>query len=158
MLEQRFVSSRIFVLILASAASFSCGSRDLSNKRAIEGRGLLERPVAVQSLAAVAPAHAFHAESLDLSSRELFETSENPKFTLRVREFSLPPRRGPISTTFTTPVFLEMRTDRGTLKIGGNPQLWKQGALVTVPAHAPIELGNPTDRELIVRLYIAEAK
>jgi hypothetical protein len=93
-----------------------------------------------------------------MSSRDLFETSDDPSFTFRVRELSLPPGQALIDAAFAVPVFLEMRTHRGTLRIGGSPQDWKQGAIVSVPANAPIELGNPTERELIVRVYMAEPK
>jgi len=44
------------------------------------------------------------------------------------------------------------------LMIGDKEQTWKQGARLTVAAGIPIQVANPTDRELIIRLHILEAK
>jgi hypothetical protein len=102
--------------------------------------------------------YAFDGGAAKSSSRVLFETADDPSFMIRVRDVSVPPGPDPVAVSLPATAALEMRTDRGRLKVGLNEQEWKQGATVMVPAGVPIELQNPTDRELIVRLYLVEAK
>lgn len=147
------------LIAIAVAFFVGCGSRDRFHIRATEGRGLLPRPaMASNSSAGPAPMYVFHKESSGLFSRLIFETDEDPRLKISVREFSLPPGRGPVTLSFAGAAVLEMRTDRGRLSLGAQPEDWRQGTSIMVPEGTPIGLANPTDRELIVRLCVLEAK
>lgn len=168
--EMKFLSSSTMLFVLAAVlASAGCSQKE-SASRAVEGRGLLPRPSELKNpeTLSVPASHAFRPLSSklfasstsrdELFSRDLFETSEGGNFTFRVQELSVPPGQGPVGTTFQVSTLLEMRSPRGLLRIGGSNEAWKQDAIIGVPAGAAIELTNPTDRELIVRLYFTEAK
>jgi hypothetical protein len=146
------------LLVVTVIAFFGCGRKGPSNKLAAEGRGTLPSPVTIQGKLTGAPNYAFLSDSAELSSRVVFETEEDPNFNIRIRDYSVPPGRGPVGITSANVAILEMRTDRGTLEIGKSPQTWNQGGTATVPAGTPIQLTNPTDRELIIRLYYVEGK
>jgi hypothetical protein len=158
MCRQRHSGVAVLALIVAEALLSGCQPQDLSNKAAAEGRGYLARPAAVQNLAGPKPAHPFQQVAADSFSRDLFEADDDGKLAVRVREWCVPAAKGPISSTLPSAALLEMRTDRGTLKIAGKPKEWKQGSMLMVPAKAQVELTNPTDRELIVRFYLVELR
>jgi hypothetical protein len=152
---------RILFAALLAICLAGCNSQNLLDQRAPEGHGLLPRPTIPLTPPRRALAnYAFQALSpaSDLSSRVLFETDEGPNSRVRVSEYSLPPHKGPSSARTEGATVLEMWTDQGTLKIGGHVQDWKQGGTLMVPDGAPVELTNPTDRELIIRIYTVEAK
>lgn len=158
--QRRRVVAPVFVVvgILVSCLAGCTSSGDV-NQRAPEGRGVLP-PVARPSspMPAAAPRFFFRAESTDLSSRVLFQTDETADFRATVNEYSLSPNKHALLATSKSDRVLEMWTDHGELKLGGRPQEWKQGQMMMVPAGASIELTNPTNRELVVRLYVAEAR
>ncbi len=158
MRRRRHFGPIMLVLMVAEALLSGCQSQDVSNRRAAEGRGILERPTAVQNVVRPRRARAFQQASADSLSRDLFDADDQGKVGIHVRELCLPPGKGPVTTSWPSVALLEMRTDRGTLKIAGKPQEWKQGSIVMVPPDAQVELTNPTDRELIVRLDVVEVK
>lgn len=152
------VTSSIWISVLA-AMLVACSSDGVSNRRAKEGHGLLARPSTVSGVErGIASRFAFRQESSDLYSRVLFDTDEAPDSRLQVREFCLPAHEGPTTIRVAGDALLEMRTDRGTLIVGNREKEWKPGATLMVPARVPVQVSNPTGRELIVRLYILEAK
>src|ERR1700722_9470216 len=105
MITQPFVWWVVLFSITAGASFLTgCGQKD-STARAVEGHGLLERPRAARNFGELAQTsgRAFRQESADLSSRDLFETDEYPNLKFRVREFSVPPKRGPVSTSLAVP-------------------------------------------------------
>jgi hypothetical protein len=144
----------IFAVVLAG-----CKSQGVFSKRAKEGHGLLPRPATLSGpTVEITPTHAFIQESPNLYSRVLFETDEGGDFTIQIREYSLPPHQGLTTIHTAGDAILELRTDRGRLMIGDKEQTWKQGAMLAVATGIPIQVANPTDRELIIRLHILEAK
>jgi hypothetical protein len=151
----------LFIVIVAILASclLGCTSSSDVNKRAPEGHGILP-PIAQRSapLLETGRRFAFHAESVDLSSRVLFQTDKDADFVVSVREYGLSPHEDISMAPSESDRVLEMWTDQGGLKIGGKAQEWRQGQMVMVPLGSSIELSNPTDRDLVIRLYAAETR
>jgi|SRR5208337_512365 len=148
---------QIAVAVLAGCL-VGCTSSIDRNKRASEGHGVLP-PVTTLSgpQAESSPRFAFHSESQELSSRLLFE-ADDADLRLSVREYSVSPHKSCTISKSENDAVLEMWTDRGSVTIGERTQDWKQGEMLTVPAGSSIELANPTDRELVARLYSVEAR
>jgi hypothetical protein len=129
------------------------------NQRAPEGHGILPPPTAgpVQ-LSKVASQYAFVADTSGLFSRTVFETTRDTNFNIAIRDFSVPPKTGPLNLRLTGAAALEMRSGQGIIKIANESTELRQDSIVRVPVGASIELINPSDRELILRVYLVEDK
>jgi hypothetical protein len=104
------------------------------------------------------PRHALAPQDSGIFSRTVFEMNESPDFKVEIRDLSLPPGAKSSTRSQSETTVLEMRTDRGMVKIGEQSAEWQQDGDIVVPPGVPIELQNPTERELLVRLYLVEAK
>jgi hypothetical protein len=150
----------MLVLVLAAllaGANFGCKSEQPLDKPAVQGRGLLPPVSAQGKLYSAFVKNTFQAESNGLGTRILFHT-QGESFKVTVRELMLPPQTGPLSVERLGPAVLEMRTEKGSLKIDKKKQRWTQGGTVMISGSSSIELTNSTERELVVRLYVLEAK
>ena len=152
------IASTIWIFVIMGML-VACSSDGLSDKRAKEGHGLLARPSTLSGTSrGVRSSFAFHQESPNLYSRVLFDTDEGLDFRFQVREFCLPAHEELTTIQVEGDAVLEMRTDHGRLIVGNREQEWKPGATLMVAARVPVQVANPTDRELIVRLHIVEGK
>jgi hypothetical protein len=156
--ERREFMRLDIVIALLAGCLVGCTSSINSNQRALEGHGVLP-PVAEMSgpQGERSPRFALRAESPEMSSRMLF-SAEDGDLRVSVREYSVSPHSSSTISKSANDSVLEMWTDRGVLTFGGHKHDWKQGEMLAVRAGSSIELTNPTDRELVARLYSVEAR
>lgn len=155
----RLLWCRLLIASFALALLVSCNSQSSTDQRAAEGHGALPRPSAMsENRGGMRPRHALAPQDSGIFSRIVFETNEGPDFKVEVRDLSLPPGATTSTRSQSQTTVLEMLTDRGMVKIGGQSAEWQQEGDIVVPPGVPIELQNPTERELLVRLYLVEAK
>lgn len=156
--ERRELMRLEIAIAVLAGCLLSCTSSINSNQRALEGHGVLPPVTALSGPQGERSLRfALRAESPELSSRMLFN-AEDADLRVSVREYSVSPHKSSTIPKSANDSVLEMWTDRGVLNIGGHKQDWKQGEMLTVRAGSSIELMNPTDRELIARLYLVEAR
>ena len=126
--------------------------------RYLEGHGVLPPVTTLSGPQAESSFRiAFRAESSELSSRILF-TAQDADLRVSVREFNVSPHNSSTIPKSPNDAVVEMWTDRGEITIGGRKQDWKQGEMVALPAGSSLELTNPTNRELVIRLYAVEGR
>lgn len=149
----RFLS----VCVLVGLAANAC--KGPVKQRALEGRGVLSPPATVpERLSETASQDAFVANTSGLYSRTVFATTQDPDFNIAIRDFSVPPKTGPLTLRLESPAALEKRSGQGIIKVANESSQIRQDSIISVPMGASIELENPNEQELIVRIYSVEAK
>jgi quercetin dioxygenase-like cupin family protein len=140
------------VATIASSATFA-----QQQKLAPEGRGLLPRPPAATREAP--NAQRFSVGPSGVLSRTVFETDEDPNFTLSFRDFSIPPDKQPHAITLPSAAFLHVLSGKGEISVAKQRvELTALARTPALPAHAPIEVTNSGDYPMVLRGLIVEAK
>src|SRR5215469_11992641 len=143
-------------VIISAWAGLACAQE---MRLAPEGRGLLPKPAEMPAtLQGVPPPHPFTPDQSGGLSRTVFETDEDPNFKIVIRDFSFPPDKQPHSVTLPSAALLHLLDEPGEISIAKRRLVLTAGARTVVPAGAPIEVMNRSERAIVVRAFIVEAK
>jgi hypothetical protein len=151
---------RLLLRFATSLAMIGCIQASAQEPQlAPEGRGLLPRQAEFPAtLGGAWPPHAFEPDASGGFSRTVFETDEDPRFKLVIREFSFPPDRKPHTLALPSTAFLHLLSGPGEINIAGQRLMLAPVARTAVPAAAPIEVLNSGEQPMVVRALIVEAK
>jgi quercetin dioxygenase-like cupin family protein len=147
-----------FLVIAAGVAAAASSAAFAQEPRlAPEGRGLLPRPPASTPEAPIA--NQFSVGPSGVLSRTVFETDEDPNFTLIFQDFSFPPDKQPHTITLPSAAFLHVLSGKAEISIAKQRvELSPLARTPAVPAGAPIEVVNSGDYPVVVRGLIVDAK
>ena len=141
---------------LAMSIGTACGQ---SPALAPEGRGLLAQPAeAPTELGGVPPPHVFTPDPSGAFSRTVFETDEDPGFSIIVRDFSFPPDKQKHTVVLPYGAFARLVSGSGDVTMANNRLDLSSVARASLPANAPMEVTNNGEDPIVVRMLIVEAK
>jgi hypothetical protein len=155
-----FVSGLAAIVGIAMSTGTVCAQ---SPTLAPEGRGLLAQPAEApaEKLGGVPPPPSRVYQRDDASgvfSRTIFETSEDPGFTITIRDYSFPPDKQKHTIVLPSGAFAHLISGPGDMTIAKNSMDLGSIARASVPANAPIEVTNNGEEPIVVRMLIVEAK
>jgi hypothetical protein len=152
-----FVSGTAAIVGIVMSTGTACAQNP---KLAPEGRGLLVQPAAApaEKLGGVPPPHVYSRDASGVFSRTIFETSEDPGFTITIRDYSFPPDKQKHTIVLPSGAFAHLISGSGDMTIAKNSMDLNLIARASVPANAPIEVTNNGEEPIVVRMLIVEAK
>jgi hypothetical protein len=164
-------------LILTATALMVLCSQVCSQERqlAAEGRGLLPVPIVTptppslrqrsisqtQSPAITLPGtgpHPFEPDPSGGYSRTIFETDEDPNFKIIIRDFSVPPDQQAHAIILPAAAVLHFVGEPGEVSVANRRLALTPHDRTMVSANSPVEVVNRSDRQVVTRAFIVEAK
>lgn len=152
--RRKSIKAVIYLLSIAASLSGACGCQSSVDRRAAEGHGILPKPENIpNNFEGRSPKLAFVAQTSGLYSRTVFETDEDKDFKIKISEFNVPPKGGPMSLTLSSGAVIQMRSGQGRLVVNERSAELIQDSAINLPATPSVQLINTGDRELILRVY-----
>jgi hypothetical protein len=150
------VSGPAAIVGIAMSTGTACAQNP---KLAPEGRGELAQPAeAPAKLGGVSPSHVFAPDASGAFSRTIFVTSEDPDFTITIRDYSFPPDKQKHTIVLPSGAFAYWISGSGDMTVAKNRMDLSSIARASLPANAPIEVTNNGEEPIVVRMLIVEVK
>lgn len=150
---------RLLALVSGFTALACVAAQAQGERLATEGRGVVRAPSEMPTtFGGPPPEHPFVSDRSGTFSRTIFETDEDPNFRLVIRDFSFPPDRRTRTVTLPFAAFVHFLGEPGETTIAGHRAAVTSTARMAVPAGTPIEVMNPGEQPVVMRVLIVEAK
>lgn len=149
---------RLLFCGLAALMSIAASAQD-QEQLAAEGGGPLPEPTNLPAtLGGTPPPNPFVQEASGVFSRVVFETDEDPNFTITIRDYSFPPDGQPHNVTLPAAALLQLRGQLPEIGLAGQQVKLTAGARTVLPAGAGLTVTNTGEQAAVVRAVILEAK
>jgi quercetin dioxygenase-like cupin family protein len=143
---------------LAAMISMAASAQE-QNQLAAQGGGPLPEPTNVPAtLGGTPPANPFVQGASGVFSRTVFQTDEDPNFTITIRDYSFPPDGQTHTVTLPAAALLHLRGQLSEIGLAGQQVKLTAGARMVLPAGAPVAVTNTGEQAVVVRAVILEAK
>jgi hypothetical protein len=145
-----FLSTPAAIVGIATSTGTACAQNP---KPAPEECGLLAQPGKARP-----EPHVFARNPSGTFCRTVFETSEDPGFTITIRDYSFPPDKQKHTIVLQFGALVHLISGSGDVTIAKNRIDLSSITRALVPANTPIEVTNEGQEPIVVRMLIVEAK